>query len=173
MTRQRTTLLAYGGCLLGILVGALFLLLPLARQLQASAARLDTARKQQVTLLETTRETSLQKRTIESLRETGVDFSAFRVTDSTIVDFLNTLDVLAARNGVSLVIENLPPPSTSKQSTLPISLQGTLPSILSFLQNLEAQTTYLAIKKASFSPIETNTSHPVLTATLIATLTWQ
>lgn len=173
MKKQRTSMLIYGGCVLGILAAAFAVLLPLVRQLRSSAHRLDTARKEQVEILETTRATSLQKRTIDSLKAKGADFSAFRVSEATIVEFLDSLDALSTKNGVNLIIENLPPPSAAKQSMIPFSLQGTLPGIFGFLKDLEAQPTYLSITQITFTPLEAHVSHPTLAATLSATLTWQ
>lgn len=173
MIQQRTSLFLSSCGFLGILAGVFFVLLPLNRQVQTSARRLDTARQQQVQLLETTRATSLQKRTIKSLKEEGIDFSSFRVSESTIVDFLDSFETAGTDNGITLVVENLPPPSATKQSTIPFSLQGTLPGILGFLEDLEALPTYLSITRLSLTPLDTGTPHPMLTATLSATLPWQ
>lgn len=172
MMTQRTSLVVSGSVLVVIIAAVFVFLVPIINDLQDSARRLDTARSQQADLQEASRATSLQKRTFTELKEQNVDFSAFRVSEETIVGFLDTLDRTAATHRVALVVENLPPPSTAKISQVPLSMRGTLPDLLAFIRALEALPTYLSITDLGFSPVATDTQHPVMTLTAKATLTW-
>jgi hypothetical protein len=150
-----------------------FLLLPLQNTLYTKhRALLDERIQSEIAKLQE-RDIQSTLREFERLQSTTEDLQAYFLTEERVLAFISSLESLAQQNSVSQEIQNLQPPSgDSNKSTFQLAIEGTFPSILSYLYGLERLPTYVSLDRLQFTNPSDSRTAP-LTLQLSANIIWQ
>lgn len=161
-------------CLLlaGVVIVTFFLLfVPLFSSLRHDALDLHNERAKEALAVEERQNMLVTEREYSRYSALATEIDRFFVDENTVLDVLDKIDEHARRSGVSHSVQNLQSPKTGNtNATFLMTVTGSYPDLLQFLQGLESLDPYITLASVSIS--SSLQDPPSVSATFHATLTW-
>lgn len=147
-----------------------FLTMPLQRTITQQSAQLAQERVKAAIADDQQKTALMTKAEFTQVAPLAAEFETYFIEQDNVLDFITKLESTAQQSGVQLIIQELTPPASEKQSPLQFTISGRYDALQRYLTELEHLPSYVNITHMNFvKNAETNN----VTATVQATIYWQ
>lgn len=141
-----------GACVAGLLF---LLLLPLIRSIQQHSVALYQDRVKAEIAATQQRSARSSRAEYERLKTKAAELQQFFVSEASVLEFISSLESAAGKAGVRQTIDNLrAPDKATRETNLQITVSGSFPAILAWLNNVEELPYYLSLTHLTFTGSE-------------------